>query len=70
MMLWSGKQYEFFIVALTNRGKLISAYVRASSIANAMDKFIDQLDLAGMIVEYKFCVRKEIVYPDAKATEL
>lgn len=59
------KQYEFFIVALTKQGKLIDAYVRATSISNAMDKFIDQLDLGGMIAEYKFCLRREIVYDHA-----
>lgn len=58
------KQYEFFIVALTKQGKLIDAYVRATSISNAMDKFVDQLDLGGMIAEYRFTVRREIVYYD------
>ena len=53
------KEYEFFIVALTKQGKLVDAYVKASSSAKAVDKFIDQLDLAGSIVEYRFCVRKE-----------
>ncbi len=59
MMPGPAKEYEFFIVALTKQGKLIDAYVKATSISNAMDKFIDQLDLAGMIAEYRFCVRRE-----------
>lgn len=51
------KIYTYFIVALTKQGKLVDAYVRATSIALALDKFISQLDLAGSIVDYKFCVK-------------
>ena len=53
------KEYEFYIVALTKQGRLVDAYVKATSISQALDKFIDQLDLAGMIAEYRFCVRRE-----------
>ncbi len=63
------KQYEFFIVVLTKQGKLIDAYVRATSISNALDKMIDQLDLGGMIEQYKFCLRREIVYHDHASQE-
>jgi hypothetical protein len=59
MMPGPVKEYEFYIVALTKQGKLVDAYVKATSISNALDKLIDQLDLPGMIVEYRFCVRRE-----------
>lgn len=55
----SEKRYEYFIVALTKQGKLVDAFVRAKSISEALDKFIDQLDLRGGIIEYRFCIRRE-----------
>lgn len=52
------KRYEFFIVVLTKQGKLIDASVVAPSVSEALDKVIDRLDLAGNIVDYKFCIRR------------
>ncbi|NJL54107.1 hypothetical protein HC928_02325 [bacterium] len=50
---------QYFIVVLTNQGKLISDFILASSIAGAMDLFIDYYNLAGQIVDYKFCVKDD-----------
>lgn len=60
MMPGSSKEYEFFIVVLTKQGKLVDAYVKATSIANALEKLIDRLDMSGMVAEYRFCVRREL----------
>lgn len=56
----NNRTYEFFIVILTKQGKLVDAHVRGTSIAHALDKMIDQLDLAGQVLDYKFCVRREL----------
>lgn len=53
----TSKKYTYFVVALTKQGKLVDAYVRAESISVALDKFISQLDLAGNIQDFKFCVK-------------
>lgn len=58
MMPGESTPVEFFIVALTKQGKLVDAYVKARSSSEALDKFIDALDLAGSIVDYKFCIRR------------
>lgn len=55
----SERRYEYFIVALTKQGKLVDASVLAKSISEALDKFIDQLDLRGVIIDYRFCIRRE-----------
>lgn len=52
------KKYEFFVVILTKQGRLVDANVIATSLSEALDKVIDQLDLAGNIVDYKFCIRR------------
>lgn len=53
------KRYMYFIVALTKQGRLVDGYVRGTSVAAAMDTFIDQNSLAGQIQEYKFCLVKD-----------
>jgi hypothetical protein len=59
------KSYEFYFVILTKRGKLHDVYVKAVSVAEALDKIIDQLDLEGNVEDYKFCVRRELsLFPE------
>jgi len=62
MMPGPAKKYEYFIVALTKQGKLVSDYIRANSIADAMDIFLERNDLEQSIEDYKFCLRKELMY--------
>jgi hypothetical protein len=55
------KEYEYFIVILTAQGHLSDGYYKGKSIAEALDKMIDQRDLKGQVKEFKWCVRREII---------
>lgn len=66
MQASKNSKYEFYIVVLTKQGRLLDFYAKASSIADALDRMIDQFDLAGNIENFKYCIRKEILlYPES-----
>lgn len=50
----------YYIVALTKQGNLVDAYVIAKSVSEALDKFIDRLDLRGNISDFRFCVQRDL----------
>lgn len=53
------KKYEYFIVALTKTGKLVSGTIVARSFSYAYDRFLDVNDLAGQVEDYRFCIRRD-----------
>lgn len=50
------KEFIYFIVIQTKYRGLIEDHVRGRSISVALERMIDQWDLAGQVIDFKWCI--------------
>lgn len=54
------KQYMYFIAVLTKSGQLLADYSKGQCFSDAYDTFLAVHDLAGNVVDYKYCLCKVV----------